>query len=177
MAPMHSPSVLSLHRIRLSRGHVALIVVAVVALATAVLLVALPDKAGPPPAGDGAAVGKLALEQHPYLGVSCPEPNVIDCGRVGFTVWLREPAARVDATLAGEPLRLHAKPEGGGRVFEGFLQKKGFVAGLGVRPDRPDGTWEGRNGMPAVPVRLTAVSEDGKRSAIELRTRLKPGYG
>jgi hypothetical protein len=78
---MHLPAV-SLHRIHVPR--VAVVVVAVLVLAAAGLLVALPERAGMP----GGGVEKLALDGPPHLGVSCPEPNAIECGRVGLTVWL-----------------------------------------------------------------------------------------
>jgi hypothetical protein len=54
-----------------------------------------------------AASTVLGLLQPPYLGIACPGPNTTTCGRVGIAVWLRGPARRVDATIAGVTVRLH----------------------------------------------------------------------
>ena len=180
MAPsvaMHMPSGVSLHRPSLRRGHLGLIVGAIVALAIAALLIALPDRADQPPPVD--AFGKLSLEREPYIGVACRVPNAIACDRVGLTVWLREPAVRVDATVAGEQVRLRRAHwrDGDGKIFDGYVQRRRFIDGtLGVRPDRPNGRWWG-TGRPRVRVHLRAVSPEGTRLLRNLRVPLAAGYG
>jgi hypothetical protein len=37
------------------------------------------------------------FSQPPYVGVACPTANSIACDRVGLAIWLRRPAARVNA--------------------------------------------------------------------------------
>ena len=75
------------------------------------------------------------LSRDPYMGVSCRIPNSFACDRVGLAVWLREPAARVEAAIAGRELELD-DPEWSGpaehgerRMFAGFLQPAGLIDG------------------------------------------------
>ena len=46
------------------------------------------------------------LSQSPYMGVACPQPNATACDRVGLAIWLKRPAISVNATIAGQPLKL-----------------------------------------------------------------------
>jgi hypothetical protein len=63
------------------------------------------------------AAGSLGLAQPPYLGVACPQANVTSCGRIGIAVWLDRNAVSVDATLAGETVRLRKRA----RFWSGFV--------------------------------------------------------
>ncbi|MEX2195447.1 MAG: hypothetical protein WD844_09190 [Thermoleophilaceae bacterium] len=121
----------------------------------------------------GASSHEAVFSQEPYMGVSCPAPNTIACDRVGLSVWLREPARRVDATIAGRPLALDDPQwsgpleSGGRRIFAGFLQPAGLIDGP-LRVDRP----------PVIPdVRLRIRRHDGSVDTIETRVGLAPGWG
>jgi hypothetical protein len=139
----------------------------------------------------------LALARTPYLGVSCPRANDIGCDRVGLAVWLRRPAARLTATVAGRRIAMRL-PCGAGRqlepcarycrdrairqdqpcgtYFEGFLRPAGLTRGpLQVRPDRAS-RWTGAR-APSGRVRLLAGYRDGGQAQTELRVPLRPGWG
>ena len=65
------------------------------------------------PSGGGAARSPLHFGRAPYVGVSCPAPNVTTCGRVGVAVWLARPGASdVVVSLAGVQARLGPPPKG-----------------------------------------------------------------
>ncbi len=63
----------------------------------------------------------LGLARDPYIGVACHQPNSTTCGRVGIAIWLaRRHAMRIDATLAGEHIRL-TPPNAVGAFWVGFV--------------------------------------------------------
>ena len=123
------------------------------------------------------------LSREPYMGVSCPIPNSFACDRVGLAVWLREPAVRVHAAIAGMGFELD-DPEWSGpsergerRMFAGFLQPAGLIDGpLEVTPDAGPDRWIGRSAVSA-PVDLQIVREDGAADATSVDVRLSPGWG
>ena len=157
------------------------VVVALLVAAAAVVVVPTGDSDPAAPAGT-EAVGLSLAEPPPYLGVSCPDPNEIACGRVGLAVALGDPVVRLEGTVGGVPIRLHDMRAQGARVsaglhWRGFTQRRGFISRrLGVRPDRAGGRWFG-NDAPKVPVRLTGYSADGRTLSVEFRVRLSAGYG
>ena len=123
------------------------------------------------------------LSRDPYMGVSCRTSNSFACDRVGLAVWLREPAARVDAAIAGRDLELDdrewsgAAKEGERRMFAGFLQPAGLIDGpLQVTADAGPDRWIGREPVSAT-VELWIVGEDGATTTTRLDVGLSPGWG
>jgi hypothetical protein len=122
------------------------------------------------------------LSRDPYMGVSCPTANSFACDRVGLAVWLREPAARVDAAIAGQELELDdpewsGDPEDGERrMFAGFLQPAGMIDGpLEVTPDDGPDRWYGR-----VPVSASVqlwIVDGGATTTTTVEVELSPGWG
>lgn len=110
----------------------------------------------------------LGLARDPDIGVACRRANSTTCGRVGIAVWLaRRHAIRVDATLAGEHVRL-TPPTAVGGYWVGFVRLPLRTMGLPA-------WWAG-----APPERLTLVVRvrypSGVRSGT-LRLYLRPGWG
>ena len=128
------------------------------------------------PAGD-------LLGRDPYMGVSCSTPNAFECDRVGLAVWLREPAAEVEAAISDRRFELD-DPEWSGpaedgerRMFAGFLQPAGLIDGpLQVTPDAGPDRWIGREPVFA-PVYLRVVRSDGTATTTTVQIRLSPGWG
>jgi hypothetical protein len=123
------------------------------------------------------------LSRDPYMGVSCRISNSFDCDRVGLAVWLHEPAARVDAAIAGRELELDdpewSGPVEGGerRMFAGFLQPAGLVDGpLQVTPDDGPGRWVGHEPVSAT-VDLWIIREDATTTTTTVEVGLSPGWG
>jgi hypothetical protein len=135
-------------------------------------------QAGPP-----RVPAKDVLSRDPYMGVSCRTPNSFACDRVGLAVWLRTPAARVDAAIGGRRLQLD-DPEWSGRsrdgqrrTFAGFLQPAGLIDGpLHVTADDGPGRWIGRQPVSAT-VDLRIVRANGARSTTAVKVGLSPGWG
>jgi hypothetical protein len=123
------------------------------------------------------------LSRDPYMGVSCPTPNSFACDRVGLAVWLREPALRVDAAIAGRELALDdpewSEPaeDGARRMFAGFLQPAGLIDGpLEVTADAGSDRWIGRDPMFAS-VDLRIERTDCTTIVTTLDVGLSPGWG
>jgi hypothetical protein len=129
------------------------------------------------------------LSEGPYLGVACPQPNAIACDRVGLAVSLKRPAISVDATIAGQALKLDwfgeqprfasTKPR---TAFAGYLQPAGLTTRLHVRPTeaarwdplcdcRVGAVWNGRD-APQPIVELEIHYPDGTRVLTLLRVGL-----
>jgi hypothetical protein len=128
------------------------------------------------------AAGEV-LERDPYMGVSCRAPNEFGCDRVGLAVWLRRPAASVDASIAGRDLRLDDKEwseteeNGERRMFAGFLQPAGLIDGpLRLTADYGPGRWIGRDPVSA-PVEIRIVRSDGSVEATSVEVGLSAGWG
>jgi hypothetical protein len=122
------------------------------------------------------------LSRDPYMGVSCPIANSFACDRVGLAVWLREPAERVDAAIAGREVELDdpewSEPAEGGerRMFAGFLQPAGLIDGpLQVTPDDGPDRWLGREPVSAT-VELRIV-DGGATTTTTVEVGLSPGWG
>jgi hypothetical protein len=123
------------------------------------------------------------LSRDPYMGVSCRIANSIECDRVGLAVWLRQPAKRVDASIAGRQLTLDdpewSEPaeDGERRFFAGFLQPAGLIDGpLQVTPEAGTDRWFGREPVSAT-VELSVVGDDGRVSTTTVEVGLSPGWG
>ena len=115
-----------------------------------------------------AASTVLGLLQPPYLGIACPGPNTTTCGRVGIAVWLRGPARRADASLAGVTVRLH--DDGlAGQYWTGYATLPPGRLGLPPR-------WYGTKPTKWLLLRLTIRRADGTtRGAV--RSFLPAGFG
>jgi hypothetical protein len=123
------------------------------------------------------------LSRDPYMGVSCRVPNSFACDRVGLAVWLRQPAVRVDAAIAGRELELDdpewsEPPENGERrMFAGFLQPAGLIDGsLQVSPDAGPDRWIGREPVSAI-VDLRVVRDGGQPATTQVEVKLSAGWG
>jgi hypothetical protein len=120
------------------------------------------------------------LAREPYMGVSCPRPDTIRCDRVGLAVWLKRPARRVNATVAGRPFALDdphwsALPGGDGRkMFAGFLQRAGVRERLHVTPSRGEHYWGIEPPFPVVTLRIDYGDRIVKTT---LQVRLMSGWG
>ena len=110
------------------------------------------------------------------MGVSCRKPNSIRCDRVGLAVWLKRPADRVTAAIAGRRFAL-ADAEVGRppRMFAGYLRPAGLADGPLRVPFGPGGRWTGE-GVVRPHVKLW-VTTDGRTATTALRTRLRAGWG
>jgi hypothetical protein len=132
-----------------------------------------------PPAPSITEVGAAdVLARDPYLGVHCKVPNTYACDRVCLAVWLRDPAARVDAELAGHEFALDDRAyEPVERMFTGCLQPAGLIDGpLQVDDDDGPGRWIGREPARA-DIALRIVGSDGTRETLTTNVGLAPGYG
>jgi hypothetical protein len=115
--------------------------------------------------------------------VSCHVANSFACDRVGLAVWLREPAARVEAAIEGREVSLD-DPEWSGpahdgerRMFAGFLQPAGLIDGpLEVTPDAGPMRWIGREPVSAV-VELRIVDADANTTTTKVEVGLSSGWG
>jgi hypothetical protein len=133
--------------------------------------------------GATAVAPEEVLDRGPYMGVSCRVPNEFGCDRVGLAVWLRRPAASVDASIAGRDLHLddkewsEAEEDGERRMFAGFLQPAGLIDGpLRLTADYGPGRWIGRDPVSA-PVEIRIVRADGSVEATRIDVSLSPGWG
>jgi hypothetical protein len=124
----------------------------------------------------------LVLAGRPYLGVRCAHSNTIDCDTVGLAVRLTEPADQLDATIAGQPIRMVTRTGDGhgprGSYFEGFLHPAGLTSNgrLEVQPDGPNGYWVGRHSL-NVSVRVIAYYRAGTTASRTVTVPLRPGWG
>jgi hypothetical protein len=149
---------------------------------------------GSPVSGPPLVAPASVLSQTPYMGVACPQPNAIACDRVGLAIWLKRPAVSVNATIAGQPLKLdwfgdeHRSPSGKPRTeFDGYLQPAALTTRLHVKPTegpsvdpvcgcRIGPTWLGGN-SPAPIVRLQIEYPNHTRVRTQLRVGLAAGWG
>lgn len=123
------------------------------------------------------------LSRDPYMGVSCRISNSFACDRVGLAVWLRDPAARVEAAIAGRELELDdpewSGPVEGGerRMFAGFLQPAGLIDGpIQVTPDDGPDRWVGHEPVSAT-VDLWIIRDDATTTTTTVEVGLSPGWG
>lgn len=151
----------------------------------------------PSPAAPAASARSL-LERKPYIGVSCPQPNRITCDRVGLAIWLREPVARLSATINGRTVAMHLpcrnatngrscqsycqepgvkRDQPCGTYYEGFVRPAGMLHGpLKVKPDRGGDRWIGTR-APRRIVRIFARYRGGRTAKTKLSVTLSPGWG
>lgn len=161
------------------------------AVAAVVAVTAWASACGEESAGESSsAAGESAAEpapfsQRPYMGVSCPEPNSIACDRVGLSVWLREPAMRVEASIDGRQFALDdddwseaPDTQGRRRVFAGFLQPAGLTepgSVLHVEPEAGD-HWIGQKPVSAT-VELDITYSEDEHVGEEVTVPLLAGWG
>lgn len=175
--------VIAIARARQRRRRLALAAMAA-AVSAAAFGAALARPLSAPPASHravGAAPAAL-LAKAPYMGVACHVANLISCDRVGLAVWLRHPALRVTATLAGRRFALDdalwSGPRRAGRrkLFAGFLQPAGIVTRLHVRT--PGGRfWSGSPAPPPAQVRLRVDYGGGRVLTTRVAVDLSTGWG
>lgn len=134
------------------------------------------------------------LSQSPYMGVACPQPNAIACDRVGLAIWLKRPAISVNATIAGQPLKLDwfgeetriasHKPR---TAFDGYLQPAGLTTRLDVKPTEGPSIdpacgcqvgpiWYGANAPDPI-VQLQIEYANHTRVVTQLHVGLAAGWG
>lgn len=121
----------------------------------------------------------------PYMGVRCPAANSISCDRVGLAVWLRNPAVRVTATIAGQPLvlewfgdRRRVGPLPPRSELDGYLMPAHITTRLGVRPNSL-GLWFGdaTAPWPSPLVKFWLTYRNGQHITTELHVALSTGWG
>lgn len=126
------------------------------------------------------------LTEEPYLGVACPKPNSIACGRVGLAVQLRRPAAAVAASIGSYTFKLHGCGEvrpcnrRTSREFTGFLTRPGlFSSILKVTPSAND-MWYGdvrSSRLVDHRVRLRVEYPGGRFKYATVEAALRAGWG
>ncbi len=128
------------------------------------------------------------------MGVACPQPNAIACDRVGLAIWLKRPAISVNATIAGQPLKLDwfgeetriasHKPR---TAFDGYLQPAGLTTRLHVKPTEGPSIdpvcgcqvgpiWYGANAPDPI-VQLQIEYPNHTRVVTQLHVGLAAGWG
>ena len=157
---------------------------AVAVVLAVVALVALRDAPAERevPAATLTAVPEVAPEailRRIYMGVSCPQPNRIECDRVGILADLQEDARSVVAEVGGRRVALDDPGWGGAsrHTFAGFLQPAGLRGDgpLAVQPE-PDGRWIGRPPVEAR-VSFTITRLDGTQVRTSDTIPLRAGWG
>lgn len=116
------------------------------------------------------------------MGIACGKSNSISsataCDRVGLAVWLKRPAQRVTAAIAGRRLTLSKTGEFGERLgyWEAYLHSAGLDHGVLRLPRGHRNYWAGQPPV-STSVRITAFFGDGRTASARKRLRLNPGYG
>jgi hypothetical protein len=135
------------------------------------------------PTAASTASTAAMLAREPDLSVACDIANSVRCDRVGLAIWLRQPAYRVTATIAGRPLKLDdpiwSGPASHGRrtLFAGFLQPAGMLNGtLKVDPDRGSYWWAGGHPTSAR-VQIVADYGQGRKLTTTVTLELRAGWG
>ena len=112
--------------------------------------------------------GSIAVAR-PTIALSCPVANSLRCDRVAFHIRLSQPAQRLEAQVAGRPVRaLRTAPYGGagplrgetGVVWTGYVQPAGLVDWARKGRVDLDRRWLGQPPFRA-PVRVEAVLKTG----------------
>jgi hypothetical protein len=124
----------------------------------------------------------------PLIALNCPVGNGFHCDRVIFHFWMQLPAERLQAWVAGRPVRaLRTAPFGGegpqhgetGLVWTGFVQPAGLTEPGGpieIHAERRN-YWAGRPPVRA-PVRVVAELKRGEAvSEVFPAVNLLAGYG
>ena len=145
------------------------------------------------PPGPPLVAPATVLSRTPYMGVACPQPNGIGCDRVGLAIWLKRRAVSVNATIAGQPLKLNwfgeerlasNKPR---TAFTGYLQPAGLTTRLHLKPTegpsidpvcgcRVGPIWYGGK-APEPTVRLQIEYPNHTRVFTQLQVGLAAGWG
>jgi hypothetical protein len=121
----------------------------------------------------------VVLSQPPYMGTSCPTPR---CDSVGLSVWLRQPATAVSATVGGHPLKLTVRAAlpyqpataRARRMFVGYLAPLRLITPMHLVLV-PGAMWPGNDPDPLVQLRID--SGGGRVLLTQLRVLVQPGWG
>jgi hypothetical protein len=177
-------------RTRRRRRRLAVLIGAVAAVATGVVLTTA--RHGPPTAGAPGARAPLplVLPKPPGMGVACPRaPNSIACDRLAIGVFMTTAPRRLVATAGGRSVVLRdqtttcpagpscAQPYRGPHFYTGYPQPAGLIDGaLRVTPDAGRYRWYGRHPLTAT-LRITATYADGTTATTTRRVPLAAGWG
>ena len=122
----------------------------------------------------------LVLSQPPYMGVACQTRR---CDSVGLSVWLRQPATAVSATVAGHPVKLTTRAAlpyqpaaaRARTMFTGYLAPLRLLTQMHV-VRLPPANWSGPND-PNPLVQLRIHTRSGPVVLTQLRAQVQPGWG
>jgi hypothetical protein len=136
----------------------------------------------PPQAGAATRVAPATvLARTPAMGVACLTRA---CDAVGLAVWLRQPAAHVSATIAGQPLNLTTRDAQPylpspryrtGTMLVGYLTPLRAITRLRLTTTAP--TMWASDSIPDPLVRLRIDSGSGRVLLTQLRIPIQPGWG
>jgi len=138
---------------------------------SAVITVAAASVALAASAAAASSPSALGLAQAPYVGVSCPGPNLTGCGRVGIAVWANTRPSSIEAQIVGRTVRLDAPP----RVVRGRKYWQGFVH-LDLRRLGLPVQWFGTKPYKVLELRLTIHHGTHVVRGI-VHATLHPGWG
>ncbi len=157
----------------------------VVSILGAVVVLLMSSRGGDRPRGAArhaiAVPAARLLAKPAYAGVACGVPNSISCDRLGLEVWLRRPAASVQATVAGQamvlddPLWSGPQHAGGRTAFAGFMRPAGLAARFHLKPSAA-GRWFGPVPRP-VPLTVLVRYGDGSVATATTTVAVAPGWG
>lgn len=165
---------------RRQRRRLAMIAATAASLAVVLDLALSGELGAPAPVQATVSVAPSAvLSQPPYMGVACPTRQ---CDSVGLSVWLRQPAISVSATVAGHPVELTVRaalpyqPEvaRARRMFTGYLAPVRLITPMHIVG--PPANWSGPND-PDPLVQLRIDSGGGRVVMTRLRVPVQAGWG
>ena len=121
------------------------------------------------------------FSQAPDMGVACLTRA---CDSVGLAVWLRRPAASVNATVAGHPLKLTTRaalpyqpaPARAHRMFVGYLTALRLITRMRLVLVQIAARWPGPTD-PVALVSLRITYRNGRVVMTRLRVPVQPGWG
>jgi hypothetical protein len=126
----------------------------------------------------------LGVSYGPYLGISCPRANSVDCDGIGLDLVLGKVATRVSASIGDRTFSL-ATPglhdvKARGRDWIGYLSRAGLTrkgSSLYIGKEAGAKDWAGDPPV-YVPVRVTAAYADGHwATRVFPHIVLRPGFG
>ena len=164
------------------RRRIAMIAAAILGLAVVVELAVSGElgRAPTPPQSTVNVTPSAVLSQPPYMGVACPTRR---CDSIGLSVWLRQPAIAVSASVAGHALKLTVRAAlpyqpaaaRARRMFTGYLAPLRLVTPMHLTR-LPPTNWSGPND-PDPLVQLRIESAAGRVRLTRLRVPVQPGWG
>ena len=118
--------------------------------------------------GCGGSGHALRLPRDPFVGLSCYNPKVLRCGRVGLAVWLTQPARDVTAIVDRHEVVLRTHAGGTGSYRRGLFWEGIFADPSAQRIADASGS---------VSVRLRVTESDGSVGNANSTVRVSEGYG